>query len=258
MSYVMNIMLIEDDSDTCEQITRYAETFIDIKIIKVTDSSFDAIQYLLSQTVDVVILDLELQQGEGSGMHFLSELANTQTIKKPYILVTTNNSSSVTYELVRNLGADFILYKHSRGYSHCTAIDFLHMTKEQIHKIQDAHNNERIVSSSTREDVYQRMIKTELNAVGISPKVKGYKYLMDAIYFAIIQGNTDVYEKVSQKHNKTVSSITQAIHTAIAKAWKSTCIDDLEKHYTARTDPSTGTPTNIEFISYYADKLSEH
>ena len=45
------------------------------------------------------------------------------------------------------------------------------------------------------------------------------------------------------------------MQNAIEKAWKTSCIEDLKKYYTARISSSRGVPTMTEFIYYYAEKI---
>jgi hypothetical protein len=45
------------------------------------------------------------------------------------------------------------------------------------------------------------------------------------------------------------------MQNAIAKAWRTTHIDELEHYYTARIHSSKGIPTAMEFIFYYAEKI---
>ena len=73
-----------------------------------TNNSFDAIEMVKNYLPDAVILDLELHLGGGNGLLFLNELKKLTLTRRPYILVTTNNSSNITLEQARSLGANFI------------------------------------------------------------------------------------------------------------------------------------------------------
>ena len=45
------------------------------------------------------------------------------------------------------------------------------------------------------------------------------------------------------------------MQNAIARAWRTTPIEDLLRYYTARISSEKGVPTITEFIYYYAAKL---
>ena len=97
----------------------------DIILIGYSNDASVATNEILSFRPDVVIADLELHLGKGSGLDVLSNISSSDLSKKPYIMVTTNNSSQKTYEYARQLGADYILYKHQSDYSEEYVISFI-------------------------------------------------------------------------------------------------------------------------------------
>ena len=140
MDNKLSILLVEDDQYACKQIINLADNSDDMMLVGVTNNAFKALEYIRDTLPDVVILDLELHHGSGSGLNVLSGIRDMSLCKVPYILITTNNSSSVTYETARQLGADYIMSKHQDGYSEKSVIDFLRMlapvikSRKQIHK----------------------------------------------------------------------------------------------------------------------------
>ncbi len=109
------ILIVEDDVDVCQRFTQYVNTQEDIEIVAITDDATQAISDILYYEPDAVILDLELHNGTGSGLDVLSSLKGK--LVHPFILITTNNCSQIIYEHARELGADYIFYKHQNGYS---------------------------------------------------------------------------------------------------------------------------------------------
>ena len=125
MEKTLHILLIEDDMNTCNRISNYIATKDNMDLAGVTNNSYVGIQYVQNTLPDAVILDLELHHGGGNGLFFLSDLNKLGLEKKPYILVTTYNSSKITLESARRLGADFIIGKYEDSYSPESAVDFL-------------------------------------------------------------------------------------------------------------------------------------
>ena len=111
------ILLVEDDQAACRDFIDYIEELEDISLIGVTNNSSKAIEYIKDCLPDAVILDLELHHGTGNGLLILKELKQLLPAKYPYVLVTTNNTSYLTFETARQLGADFIMSKHQVDYS---------------------------------------------------------------------------------------------------------------------------------------------
>ena len=257
MNKELNIMLIEDDTAVCERFARYADVTKEVSIMAVTNNSYRALELIEENLPDAIILDLELNQGKGNGLLFLQKLNELSIPFKPFILITTNNSSKMTYDYARQLGADFIMSKHQEDYSEKSAINFLKMMKDIIqNNIRNQHPDyELSESSSQKEKRFMRLINQELDYIGISPKAIGYKYLTDAILLVLNGHKSNLCTIIGEKYSKTNTSVERAMQNAINNAWRSNDIDELLKHYTARIHSEKGVPTMTEFIYHYANKI---
>jgi two-component system, response regulator, stage 0 sporulation protein A len=256
MDKKLSILVVEDEESVCNEITDYIEGIDDLTLVGVTNSSSSAIEYIRDFLPDVVILDLELHRGRGNGLLVLQGLRQLTLDTYPYVLVTTNNTSAVTYESVRQLGADFIMSKHQADYSSKNAVDFIGIMKPFIQSRN--HQSSSRATSESPEAKNKRIlnrIRTELNNIGISPKAVGYSYLVDAVELVIKQPIQNLCTIISQKYGKTESSVERAMQNAINKAWRVSDIDDLLRFYTAKISSDKGVPTLTEFIYYYANKI---
>ena len=254
---IMSILLIEDDKAACYELSRYIEKFDDLKLIGITKNASEGVSMVCSMLPDVVILDIELHSGTGNGIMFLAELNAGKPARRPYILITTNNSSPATYDMIRHLGADFIMAKCKPDYSAQYVIDFLRMMQ---HTILNCRNS--VVAELPEEDsweknkaMYIRRINKELDLVGISPKNIGYRYLTDAILIVMKDPSVNVYKQLAQNYRKSDPSVERAMQNAINRAWRISNIDDLLANYTARIHSEKGVPTTLEFVHYYANKV---
>lgn len=256
MARELTVFLVEDDPCACKEIIQYIDTLEDMHLIDVTNNSEKAERLIRDNLPDAVILDLELHCGGGSGLSLLQRLQQDSPPRMPYILVTTNNSSAITYEAARQAGADYIFSKHQEGYSAKAAVDFLRTLKNVIQNSANTANSiSKTESPVQRDKRISRRISTELDRVGISPKATGYQYLIDGIQIVIKAPTQNLCSVIGQKYGKTESSVERAMQNAIAKAWRTTPIDDLLRFYTARISSEKGVPTITEFIYYYANKL---
>lgn len=254
----LTILLLEDDANACRAFVEYAETLEDVIIVGITNNAAKALSDISTYFPDVLILDLELHQGGGSGLDVLRGLKDSAMGNFPYVMITTNNSSQITYECARQLGADYIMSKHQEGYSEKNVIDFLLMMKSVI------QNKKKTLSSTLqpaespeqRTKRLTRRISSELNYLGISPKALGYQYLIDAILMVMAGASVNISTQVGQKYGKTESSVERAMQNALNRAWRQTDVETLMQHYTARVRPDKGIPTITEFIHYYATKLN--
>lgn len=255
--HTLRVLLVEDDGTSCMEISDYISRLDDVALVASTNNASTAIEYMKDFLPDAVILDLELHQGGGDGLFFLAQLQQLELSKHPYILVTTNNSSNITYESARQLGADFILAKYQENYSAQYVVEFLRIMKKVIFS-ERQKNVSGITSAKTTESKDKRLIQKiqhELNLIGISPKVIGYRYLTDAILITIDEPNARILKVIGEKYKKSDASIERAMQNAINRAWRTSDIDDLLTYYTARIQSQKGVPTIMEFIFYYANKI---
>ena len=228
-------------------------------LVGVTNNSHRAIELVCDTLPDAIILDLELHKGGGNGLFFLQELRGLRLRVVPYILVTTNNTSSVTYDQARQTGADFILTKWQGDYSAETVVEFLRSIKSTIQS--KAKMSGLSLDLSTMEPPIQIMkrlekrISKEMDLIGISPKVIGRKYLMEAIQMVINQQMRGVTSVIAARNGKSEPSVERAMQNAIHRTWNTMNTDDLIRLYTANISSEKGVPTVTEFIHYYAEKI---
>ena len=94
MDEKLEILLIEDDPEACRDFTEQILDTEDMLLIGVTNNAYKAVDLIKDHLPDAVILDLELHLGAGNGLYVLQELQTLTLPKTPYILITTNNSST--------------------------------------------------------------------------------------------------------------------------------------------------------------------
>lgn len=253
----LTIVLVEDDPHACENFANCANKMDDINIVNITNNTETALQNIQDFLPHVIILDLELHNGTGNGMTLLSRLKELNLPIYPYILITTNNSSTTTYDSARDLGADFIMSKHQTDYSEENVLSFLQIIKKSIRNKVSSHypGLSTVEPPELQEKRMTCRIMEELNLIGISPKAIGYGYLIDAILIMAKAPTQNITTILGKKYGKTESSVERAMFNAINKAWKQSDIEVLAKYYTAKIQSARGTPTITEFICYYANKL---
>ena len=259
MQRPLSILLVEDEPTECQEMIQYMESTEKIQIIGVTNNTDKALEYVRESLPDAIILDLELHKGFGNGIMFLEELKEMRMDNPIYVLVTTNNISSITHDGARRMGADFIMVKTQEDYSAKGVVDFLLSLKNVIQSNRKFAADFDIENSSEQKQqrITNRII-TELDRIGIPPSAVGRKYLVDCIMLIITEQTNELYTAISKKYSKTEGSVERAMQLAIEKAWKTSDIEDLEKYYTARIQSVKGMPTTKEFIYHYAEKIKNN
>ena len=255
MNRPLSVLLIEDEPLACQEMIARIEANSDIMLVGVTNNIIKAMEYVADSLPDAIILDLELHKGYGNGIMFLDSLQKMELSASIYVLVTTNNMSHITHDSVRKMGADFIMVKSQEDYSAKSVVEFLCSLKNIIQGNRRVSTKSENESKEEKQQKVMNRIITELDRIGIAPNAVGRKYLMDGIEL-IMSGQTEkIYSAIAIKYDKSDASVERAMQNAIAKAWRITHIDDLERYYTAQVHSSKGIPTIMEFIYYYAEKI---
>lgn len=254
MHHKLSILIVEDEIEICKEYKNKIAQKDDLFLIDTTNNTNTALSLIDEFLPDVIILDLELHNGFGNGITLLKSLKKLNLKRKPFILVVTNNISSITHKIVRSFGADFLITKNQQDYSVDMILDFIASISKTdlVNNNSDTYQNE---AEQNYEISVKNKISIELNLIGISSKLKGRVYLSDAIELTCKGRTPHISAVMAKKYSKTEASIERAMQTAINHAWKNTDIETLEKHYTAYINPRKGVPTITEFIYYYADKV---
>ncbi len=255
----LKVLLVEDEPADCAAISRYVDITEGIRLVGITNSIEKALHDVQDCFPDAVILDVELHKGDGDGITFMERLRTLDLPLYPFIMVTTNNISQIIYGRMRELGADFILSKNQENYGAEYVIDFLMSMKSTIFFRKSRQGiPDDILSLDSREDITRRILRridTELDLIGISPKVLGRKYIVDAIQMIMANPEPNFCSAIAKKYGKSPQSVDHAMNNAINVAWKTSAIEDLVQHYTAKIRSEKGSPTSTEFVYYYAGKI---
>lgn len=259
MQKILTVLLVEDDEAVVTAISDAFADRTDMRLVGTTNDSSRAVALIHDLLPDALILDLELHEGAGNGLFVLQSLRNRPPRRLPYVLVTTNNTSRLTYETARQLGADFILSKHQQDYRDAQAVEFLAMMREIILREPKESTSElpRAESPDSRRRRLVQRIHRELDLVGISPKAVGYEYITEGILLLMDAPSPNVPAILASRHQKAAPAVERAMQNAIASAWRRTPIEDLYAHYTARVSSAKGVPTLSEFLYHYAGRLRD-
>lgn len=269
MKETLKILILEDDATDRAEFVRYVEETEDVIIVGCTANSGEALNIFKDECPDAVIIDLELHNGSGNGLQFLSSLRTFPHENQAFLLVTTNNSSHTTHDAARNLGADFILTKYETDYSAEYVIDFLKMIHSTIRnknnisrpKAKDDSGTKTIIVEQKQNCVYNipeaeliSFIRDEIIRIGVNPKAVGFQYLSDAVFIKLKDSNANIYNTLGPKYKRSDPSIERAMQYAINRAWRTGDPDELLAHYTARINSERGVPTIMEFVYFYVSK----
>ncbi len=256
MERPLTVLLVEDDPEPCAVFRACIDGEPDISLVGTTGNEEEALALIQDYLPDVIVLDLELENGAGDGLLLLQKLRRLSLPAKPYVLVTTNNPSKATHRMAHNTGADYVMVKYQKGYSPQLAVDFLKVLAENGLKQETTPDGG--AAAKPLADYEKRLITrihTELDHVGVSPKAVGYDYLTRGIRIVMDGPVPNLCALIAKDVGKTEASVERAMQNAINRAWATADVDDLLKYYTGAIHSDKGVPTLTEFIYYYAKKL---
>lgn len=253
----LDILIIEDDVAACRELSLCIEKIDTMKLIGTTGNADEGLEIVKSELPDVVILDMELHHGAGNGISFLTKLKELRLLRNPYVLITTNNSSNLTYVSARQLGADFIMSKYKSDYSAQNVVEFIRMIQPTLLTRRDSAPVNLLEENLFEKNLplYTRRVYRELDLIGISPRNIGYGYLADAVLLIMKNPSVNVYKELAKNYKKSDASVERAMQNAINRAWRVSDIEELLTHYTAKIHSEKGVPTTLEFVYYYANKV---
>lgn len=181
MASFIELMIVEDEPEVRESFRLALSQQREMKLVYETDSEHRAFEYLEIHAVDVIILDIELK--EGDGLSLLNDI-ETYGLEKPFIIVVTNTGSYATLNYLRVHGADFICQKTNGTYSPENVLGMI----KKLYPYQKLENQKRSMDVMTlfqrnKEDqILRKYIEDELGKVGFERSQTGFCYIAEGIF----------------------------------------------------------------------------
>lgn len=258
---MISILMVEDNVTIQEAFEVAIRSNPHFLLVGKTGKQSEAMKILRSVSVDVMLLDLELE--EGDGIHLLEEMQK-ELSHFPEIITVTNTCSESILSCVRELGSDFIYQKNNSAYSPENVLEIIEMTYPYYQKKQA--NRQQVLAaeySIEKEAEYQHAyVQRELEKMGFQPGKRGTALLTEAICILLeykvpkkVQMTKDVYPVIAEKYGASAGGVEKSIRNAIERTWRQTELSRLTALYPGIWDKETGRPTNTEFIWAMVDKF---
>lgn len=260
MAHFVKVMLVEDEMEVRKGFRAAFAHCRTMSLVYETDSERQALDYLEIHEVDVLILDIELT--EGDGLSLLHEI-EVRGLEKPFIIVVTNTGSCVTLSYMRAHGADYVYRKANLSYSPEKVLSVI----EKIYPYQRIEEDRQCTYTlstfkNVKEDqATKKYIGDELEKMGFRRRQVGFVYIVEAI-FLLIRNRTDkpcvwneIYSLIAREHHTTRSGVERGIRNAIESVFTEADVNDLYEYYPFDYDEEKGRPTNTEFLKNMAERL---
>ena len=254
------ILIVEDDSEHAQELRAYINDSEDFVVVRITDSAEEAFRLAKTSLPDVMIVDLELTEGDGIQLLEKIRAAESELQVVPFLYVITGNSSGVIIDRVKDGLADFVVRKDNPSYGAEHILSFLRIVASKFHRNRTP-KLKRLRSDADKEEMLRARIDTEFDYYYQHLSSSARDFMADALY-EVLQlpdirnfKSKDIAAIIAKKHRRTTTAVSKALERWVDRAFTETALEDLQKvfpHYisTKKTKPSVK-----DFISITAEKI---
>ena len=256
----LKILLAENDATDRKAITDYAATLDDIEIVGVTDTPAATVEAVRDLAPQVLLLDLGLKHAEDLAITTLREMRSLRLKYIPFIIIPTYQMSNYVQDAARKNGADYIFPKYQQVDDWQKAVVDAACAFDSIARRKWESTGNSWQTEAERAKALNEKITDELDKVGISKRnTEARELFREAILMSMEAPQPYLYQKLSEKHDRTEAETVTIMAKAINKAWHSFLVDTdaLLENYQGRVNLRTGAPSVTQFITYYAKKLKD-
>lgn len=256
----IKIMMVEDEESVRREFRKELYRQPQMQIVYETGKETDALRYLRANQVHVIILDIELEEGDGVSM--LDEIQEFEE-KKPFIVVVTNTGSNVTLNYMRENGVDYVYRKMNVSYSAKRVLNIIGkiFPYQQFSQPNAGHPLVEYFNEVKTDKLMRRYVEQALVDIGFKRRRSGFAYMVDAILMimknkgSMLHITNDIYPAVAALHRTTKENVERCIRGSIEATWTETDLRRLERYYPFPYDEEQGRPTNFNFLMNMASRL---
>ena len=244
----IRVLMIDDNKQLVDMVKEYFSSHAVISLDLVANDGVEGLEVIKNHLgeFDLVLLDLIMPKKDGVSV--LEEIKDLNNF--PKVIVLTSYNTPEIIRKVSSMGVNYFMLKPfelpelERKILECTD-----EVKKGPKNIELYHNNLQIAVTNV------------LHELGVPSHIKGYSYIRESIleiFFnpEMIGGITkELYPKIAEEFNTTVSRVERAIRHAIEVSWNRGNWDLMQEIFGYSVDIDRAKPTNSEFIVTVADKL---
>ncbi len=248
------IIVADDNKELLSMISEFLKMQPNMDVIKTFTGGKDLLQYLETDTADILLLDVFMPDLDG--VNTLSEINNNHKYHRPKkIVILTAFNTEALMAKASALGADYFIVK---------PIDLGNLHKTLTQLMSETQNKGSTYNLKEKADEpidLDTEITEILHEIGVPAHIKGYLYLRESI--TMVYHNVDIlgaitkilYPTVAKKYKTTSSRVERAIRHSIEVAWNRGNVEAISQIFAYTISYNKSKPTNSEFIAMIADKL---
>ncbi len=249
----IRVMLADDNQSILRLLTDYFARKEEIEVVATVSDGTEIVAAVRAHAPDVLVMDIIMPRRDG--FMALEELSGLENGLRPKVIVLTG--------LARD---DFIMRAIELGASYYMVKPFdMHLLYNRI--VEVAGQAAPLAAEETKEcappaETDDERITNLFLTLGIPAHIKGYQYLREAVLMVINDRDVinritkELYPGVARRFDTSASKVERAMRHAIEVAWSRGRLDAVNRMYGYKVFDAMDKPTNGEFISCVAEKIS--
>lgn len=251
MNEEIKVLIADGNKEMSVQLSDFLSKQKDFKVQGYVDNGIDAVEKIIEEKPDIVILEMLLPKIDGIGV--LKAVQSKKIEKRPVFLVLSSLSQEVMIREAISLGAYCFMLK---------PFDFSILT-ERIRRVMKKEKTVKVVEKkrTINDENLEKEITSIMHDIGVPAHIRGHQYLREAILLSVHNQDLlgavtkNLYPTVATTYKTTPSRVERAIRHAIEVAWSRGRLDTLQNVFGYTINITKGKPTNSEFIAMIADKM---
>jgi len=219
-----HILLVDDNINFISECEKSLKKFSNFRTVGTVNNGQEAIEYIKSNKVDIIVLDMIMPHLDGFGV---LKYINSIKGEKPKIIITSIISHDKIISQLYESGIVFFLMKPF-------------MIENLIDKITYLQE-----FNGQNGNVLDKDIILILNDLGVPRGLKGYKYLKEAIIFTVDRGIDGVevsaiYKYLSDMYCTSPKAIEKAIRVCIETTFNYGNVKELQSIFSYNISTESG------------------
>lgn len=251
----IKIFIADDDEKRAQEVKEVLIKEKDFEIVGIANEGNKAVEMIMENKVDIVLLELVLPGLDGLGVIEKINSKSANAGECPAFMIISSSNRQNLVDCAFEVGASYFML---RPFNFEVLIN-------RIRQIRYACKG-RITKGNTSSVVsYDNCLESDvtniIHEIGVPAHIKGYQYLRDAIIMSVndnemLNSITKIlYPTIAKRHKTTPSRVERAIRHAIEVAWSRGKMDTIDELFGYTVCNGKGKPTNSEFVALIADKI---
>ena len=259
MTRPTRVLLVEDESIEVQAYEDYLENMLNYKLVGVADNGKTAMQLVIDETPDVVVLDFTLRGSVGSSI--IKSIRSADLSIQPLILVISSSIASWKKKDLIKMGANECFIKGAICDNPPMVFEYINDFFESF--LEETNQKAKIMLNiAPKSEVKNRLvsrIKADLERMGIQPGRKAYGYIIHILESCVTEKNKNpimqiFYDELAKLNRCAASSVERAVDNGIAKAFNADFYEGTIKIYTAEYAKGKDKPSVREFVCFFLNK----